>query len=409
MTSINVREAFPTYDDCMLQRMTGPTRGRRALLLLPLLFVLSACERAVLNPAGDVARQQRDIIYISTALMLLIIVPVMILIVVFAWRYRAGKGGTYDPDFDHSTVLELVIWSAPLTIIIILGALTWSSTHLLDPFRPIDRVATDQEPRAAAEQPLRVQVVSMDWKWLFIYPEQGIATVNELVLPVGRQVRFDITSTNMMSTFYAPTMAGMIYAMPGMQSTLHAVLDRPVSDEGFSGMYTGAGFADQRFKLHGVPTLRFNQWVREARSSGRTLNLPTYMQLVKPSEKVPPMRFAAVDSDLYRRILERCVEPGKPCMTDVMAHDRAAGGGNPHDVRPGAGMPPGRESAPLHGEKPEGAIFKSPAEKGSGPNVTKPANPNAAPGVTKPGDSKNRNMTAVLPFASPLVAAETNA
>ena len=397
------------YVTRMLQRFT-PLAGRlKFMALLPLLTLLAACDRAVLNPAGEVARQQRDIIYISTGLMLLIIIPVLILIVVFAWRYRQGKGGTYDPDFDHSTALELVIWSAPLLIIITLGALTWSSTHLLDPFRPINRVATDQEASAPVEQPLRVQVVSMDWKWLFIYPEQGIATVNELVLPVGRQVRFDITSTNMMSTFYAPTMAGMIYAMPGMKSTLHAVLNRPVDDIGFSGMYTGAGFSDMKFALRGVPPAQFNQWVAGVKGNGRQLNLPTYMQLVKPSEKVPPMRFASVQPDLFRRILERCVEPGKPCMSDVMRHDMARGGGHPGDVRPGAGMPPGRGSAPLHGQKPEGAILRSPEEKGSGEHSSEPANPNAAPGVTKPGAPENRNMTAVTPLRSPVSTPAPNA
>src|SRR6476659_8293684 len=152
----------------MLQRF--PVRQAKPAFLVPLIGLLAACDRAVLNPAGDVARQQRDIIYISTGLMLLIIVPVMILIVVFAWRYRKGKGGTYDPHFDHSTVLELVIWAAPLLIIITLGALTWSSTHLLDPFRPLDRPAAGQAAHAPIEQPLRVQVVSLDWKWLFIYP-----------------------------------------------------------------------------------------------------------------------------------------------------------------------------------------------------------------------------------------------
>lgn len=377
----------------MPQRLSTSVTRLKATALLPLLFLLGACERAVLNPAGDVARQQRNIIYVSTGLMLLIIVPVMILIVLFAWRYRKDKGGTYDPNFDHSTTLELVIWAAPLLIIIMLGALTWSSTHLLDPFRPLNRAATAQEARAPIEQPLHVQVVSMDWKWLFIYPDQGIATVNELVLPVGRQVRFDITSTNMMSTFYAPTMAGMIYAMPGMQSTLHAVLNRPVDSFGLSGMYTGAGFADQRFKLRGVAPGQFNNWVAQVKGSGMALGLPEYLQLVKPSEKVPPMHFAAVQPDLFRRVLERCVEPGKPCMSDVMKHDRMAGGGNPHDVRPGAGMPSGRNSAPLHGSKPEGAIFKSPQEKGSGPNVTKPTDPNTARGVTKPDAAENRNMT----------------
>ncbi|WP_263854057.1 ubiquinol oxidase subunit II [Sphingomonas parva] len=376
---------------------------------MPLLLLATACDRVVFDPAGDVARQQRDIIYISTGLMLLIIVPVMVLIVVFAWRYRRGKGGTYDPNFDHSTALELVIWSVPLLIIIVLGALTWSSTHLLDPFRPLNQVATDQEAKAQVEAPLRVQVVSMDWKWLFIYPEQGIATVNELVLPVGRQVRFDITSTNMMNTFYAPTMAGMIYAMPGMQSTLHAVLDRPVESQGYSGNYSGHGFSHMRFKLRGVDDAQFGQWVAAARGSGKALDLATYMELVKPSERVPVMHFAAVGPDLFRRILERCVEPGKPCMSEIMAHDRQAGGGHPHEMRPGAGMPQGRDSAPLHGDKPEGAIFKSPEERGSGPNVTKPANPSRAPGVTRPGDQKNRDMSAVMPMAHPSAQPAANA
>jgi len=366
----------------------------KGLLLLPLLVALSACQYAVFNPAGDVARQQRDLIYISTGLMLLIIVPVLILIVVFAWRYRKDKGGTYDPEFDHSTSLELVIWSAPLLIIIMLGALTWSSTHLLDPFRKLDpKQITGQDASAPAEEPMRVQVVSMDWKWLFIYPDQGIATVNELVLPVNRQVRFDITSTNMMNTFYAPTLAGMIYAMPGMQSTLHAVLNRPVVSEGFSGNYSGAGFSDMKFRIQGVDQGKFDQWVAQAKGSGRTLDLPTYMRLVKPSEKVPAMLFAGSDPDLFRRILERCVEPGKPCMSDVMKHDQAAGGGHPHEMRPGAGMPAGRQSIPT--QKPEGAIFKSPEEKGKGENVTKKSDPNAARGTTEPGSPQNRNMTAV--------------
>jgi len=365
----------------------------RALALVATATLLSACDNAVLNPAGDVARQQRDLIYVSTGLMLLIIVPVILLIVIFAWRYREGKGGTYDPEFDHSTSLELVIWSAPLLIIIMLGALTWSSTHLLDPFRPLARVSQDQAANAPRERALRVQVVSLDWKWLFIYPEQGIATINELVLPVNREVRFDLTSTNMMNTFYAPTMAGMIYTMPGMQSTLHGVLNRPVVSEGLSGNYSGAGFSDMRFKLHGVEPARFDRWVASAKGSGRQLDLPTYLKLVKPSEKVPPIRFAAVEPDLFRRILERCAEPGRPCMTEVMAHDRMRGGGDPHDVRPGAGMPAGRQSAPPHGQKPEGAIFKSPEEKGSGPNVTKPAKPEDASGTTKPGAPENRNMT----------------
>ena len=356
----------------------------RSAALLALAGLLGGCGHAVLDPAGDVALQQRNIIFASTALMLLIIVPVLILIVVFAWRYRKGSGATYDPDFDHSTSLELVIWSAPLLIIIALGALTWSSTHLLDPFRPLDRVAAGKaiEPKAA---PLIVQVVALDWKWLFIYPEQGIATVNELVLPIDRQVRFDITSTNMMNSFYAPTLAGMIYAMPGMRSRLHAVLNRPGDYEGLSANYSGAGFSDMRFRLRGVDQAGFDRWVGEAKASGQSLQTASYLQLVKPSEKVPAMRFAAVAPGLFDRIVERCATPGTPCMSEVMARD----------AHPGAVMPAGRDTPGPPGAKSEGAFFKQGNEIAPGPNVTKPrAAP--PPGVSKPASPRNRDMSFLL-------------
>ncbi|RYE55260.1 MAG: ubiquinol oxidase subunit II, partial [Hyphomicrobiales bacterium] len=289
-------------------------RRLSAAALLAATGLLSACADEVLNPAGDIALQQRDIIYISTALMLLIIVPVLILIVVFAWRYRAGNDATYDPDFDHSTSLELVIWSAPLLIIICLGALTWWSTHLLDPFRPVNRVAAGK-PVDPNVKPLVVQVVSLDWKWLFIYPEQGVATVNELALPVDRPVRFDLTSTNMMNTFYAPTLAGMIYTMPGMRSVLHAVLNRPGTFEGLSANYSGAGFSHMRFKLYGVDQPDFDKWVARVKASGPALDTNRYLEVAKPSEKVPAMYFSSADLTLFDRIYKRCVEPGSTCTS----------------------------------------------------------------------------------------------
>ncbi|MFO7324112.1 MAG: ubiquinol oxidase subunit II [Pseudomonadota bacterium] len=316
----------------MLQQITHvlKLKRHRALALLPLACLLVSCGSAVLDPAGDVARQQRDLIYISTGLMLLIIVPVMILTVVFAWHYRKGGKGTYDPGFDHSTTLELAIWSAPLLIIIALGALTWASTHLLDPFRPLDS--------RRDEKPLVVQVVSLDWKWLFIYPEQGVATVNELVLPVQRQVRFDITSSNMMNTFYVPTLAGMIYAMPGMRSQLHAVLDREVESHGYSANYSGAGFTHMRFRFEGVDDAGFENWVGRVRQSGNAFDLPAYRELLEPSERVPVMHFASIDQDLFRRTVERCIEPGTPCMSELMVHrDHGAGGATaaaPGDAAP---------------------------------------------------------------------------
>lgn len=348
-----------------------PAIARRALTLLPL-ALLAACDRSVLDPAGDIALQQRDIIYISTALMLLIIVPVIALIIVFAWRYRhTNKDATYDPEFDHSTSLELVIWSAPLMIIICLGALTWWSTHLLDPFRPLDRVAAGR-PVDPKVKPLVIQVVSLDWKWLFIYPEQGVASVNELVMPVDRPVRFELTSTNMMNTFYAPTLAGMIYVMPGMKSQLHAVINREGTFRGMSANYSGEGFSHMRFKLYGVDDGGFDAWVGRVKGSGQALDTTRYLALEKPSERVPAMYFASVDGTLFDRIYNRCVRPGTPCMSDVMRHDQKAGGGHPHDPRAGAGMPSGHGNPPPDGDKPKGAIFKKGEEKGQGPNRTSP-------------------------------------
>ena len=325
---------------------TSSSTVRRLLPLLPL-ALLAGCSSAVLDPAGDIALQQRDIIYISTALMLLIIVPVMALTVVFAWRYRASnRDATYDPKFDHSTGLELVIWSAPLLIIICLGALTWWSTHLLDPFRPVNRIAAGK-PVDPKVKPLTVQVVSLDWKWLFIYPEQGIATINELALPVDRPVRFELTSTNMMNTFYAPTLAGMIYTMPGMRSTLHAVLNRPGAYEGQSANYSGAGFSDMRFKLYGVDDGKFDAWVARVKASGKELDTTTFLALEKPTEKAPPAYFGTIDATLFDKAYKRCIKPGTTCSN-------------------------GMHGMPGDHEKPEGAIFKEGEEKGDGPNRTSP-------------------------------------
>jgi cytochrome o ubiquinol oxidase subunit II len=279
----------------------------------------------VLNPTGDIARQERDLILVATGLMLLIVLPVLAMIVLFAWRYRRGNSKkNYDPSFHHSTKIELVIWSCPLLIIICLGVVTWTSTHLLDPFRPLDRIASGQ-PIPPGTKPLEVQVVALDWKWLFIYPEQGIASINELTVPVNVPVRFSITSADQFNTFYAPTMAGMIYAMPGMKSMLNAVLNEPGDSWGYSGNYTGAGYSDMRFQLHGVSAAGFGQWVKQIKAGGGgTLDRADYLKLEQPSEKAPVTHFTTVSPGLFNLVVNQCVEPGKPCMVDVMRHDSMA-------------------------------------------------------------------------------------
>ncbi len=300
-------------------------RRLRPLLLLPLLALLPGCEAVVLSPAGDIAAQQRDLLVWSVVLMLIIIVPVVALIIFFAIQYRASNDeARYEPDWDHSTHLELVIWAAPLLIIICLGAITWSGTHLLDPYRPLDRIAKGQSVSAEVE-PLHVNVVALDWKWLFIYPEYGIATVNELAAPVDRPIRFHITSSGVMNSFYIPALAGQIYAMPGMETKLHAVINRPGEYVGFSANYSGDGFSNMRFAFHGLDDAGFDRWVQTVRTSTGNLNREHYLELEKPSEKVPVIHYGAVEAGLFDAVINMCVEPGKMCMGEMMQIDRDGG------------------------------------------------------------------------------------
>jgi cytochrome o ubiquinol oxidase subunit 2 len=289
--------------------------------------LLSGCNMVLFSPSGDIAMQQRDIMLISVWLMLLVIVPVIVLTIWFAWKYRAANTeATYRPEWHHSTILELVIWSVPLVIIIALGAITWVSTHSLDPYRPLDRISEGRNIPIDTK-PLVVEAVAMDWKWLFIYPEQGIALVNELAAPVDRPIEFHITSTTMMNSLFIPALAGQIYAMPGMKTQLHAVINKEGDYEGFSGNYSGAGFSHMRFRFHGLSEADFDAWVEKNRKEGSALTREVYLKLEQPSEREPVQRFAKVDADLFDKVLNRCVEDNRMCIKDMVAIDAKGGMG----------------------------------------------------------------------------------
>lgn len=300
----------------------------RGFALASLATLLSGCNAIVMSPSGYVAQQQSDLIVIATVLMLLIIVPVIFLVFLFAWKYRKSANARYEPDWDHSTLLELLIWAAPLLIIIALGAVTWTSTHLLDPYRPLDRIDAKREV-SADTKPLVVEVVAMDWKWLFIYPEQGIALVNEMAAPVDRPIQFKLTASSVMNSFYVPAMAGQIYAMAGMQTTLHGVVNHAGVYDGFSANYSGAGFSHMRFKFHALDNAGFTKWVNDNRASQETLSREVYLQLEQPSERAPVRRFSAVAPNLFDLVVNRCVEDGRMCMGEMMAIDAAGGLGVP--------------------------------------------------------------------------------
>jgi cytochrome o ubiquinol oxidase subunit 2 len=320
--------------------------SRSVLVIATLLPLLGGCDMVVMNPMGDVALQQRNLVIFATVLMLCIVLPVITAVGVFAWKYRASnEDARYEPDWDHSTKLELMIWSAPLLIVICLGAVTWTGTHLLDPYRPIGRIAKGK-PVPANAKPLDVEVVSLDWKWLFIYPEYGFATVNELAAPVDREIRFHLTSSTVMNAFYVPTLAGMIYTMPSMQTELHAVINHPGNYEGFSANYSGAGFSQMRFRFYGMSDAGFAAWVARNRASPKALTRANYMTLEKPTVDAPVMRFGTVAPGLFNAVVNKCVVPGSVCMSTMM--NMAAGDPSAMADEPGHATPLGqRPQSPL--------------------------------------------------------------
>lgn len=292
-----------------------------------MLALLGGCQAVLLSPSGDVAMQQRNLMIASTVLMLIVIIPVMALTVFFAWRYRAAnREATYDPEWSHSLTLEVAIWTVPLLIVVAIGALTWLGTHLLDPYRPLQRLSADRRI-PPSERALQVQVVALDWKWLFIYPELGIASLNEMAVPVDKPIAFSLTSTTVMNSFFVPALAGQIYAMPGMQTKLHAVINEAGAYKGFSANYSGAGFSRMHFTFHGLDEDVFDKWVAKVKSQGSRLDRTAYTAIEKPSEGEPARYFSSVEDGLYQAILNLCTAPGQMCMSEMMRIDGKGGAG----------------------------------------------------------------------------------
>ena len=288
-------------------------------LMLLVAVALSGCRYEVLDPQGWVAIEERNLLLISTAIMLIVIVPVLVLAVYFPWKYRADRDDTsdYDPNFSHSTKLELAVWGVPIGIVIALGAYTWIYTHRLDPYRPLD----------VAGKPVEVEAVSLDWKWLFIYPQYGIASVNELAIPAGRPVAMRLTSSSMMNTFSVPALAGMVYSMAAMETKLHFIADRPGTYPGRSAHFSGPGFADMTFDARAMSDGDFDAWVAKAKAGGGELSRKAYLHLEKPSMAVPVRTYGTVAAGLFDRIRDLCVEDGKVCVSQMMRLDMMGGGG----------------------------------------------------------------------------------
>jgi cytochrome o ubiquinol oxidase subunit 2 len=265
------------------------------LLVASFLLLLSGCSSVVLfHPKGQIGLQEKRVILTTAGLMLIVVVPVIVMAPLFTWKYRASKWkAEYARQQPRAGALDAVLWLVPAAIVLALSILAWTMSHRLDPFRPI----------ASPSRPITVQVVSLDWKWLFIYPEQQVASVNEVAFPVDVPVHFLLTSATVMNSFFIPQLGSQIYAMAGMQSELHLIANEAGTYAGISANISGVGFSGMRFAAHALSAQQFDAWVQAARGAPRRLDREEYRRLAEPSENNPVEHYSAVEPNLFSEVL----------------------------------------------------------------------------------------------------------
>ena len=289
-----------------------PARIIRLAIVAVLPLLLCGCDLGVLDPKGPVGGSERLILIDSLAIMLVIVVPVILATAGFAYWFRASNASRtfYLPEWEFNGTIELVVWSIPILVIVVLGGVAWYGSHELDPYKPL--------PIAKGEKPLEVQAVSMDWKWLFIYPEQGVAAVNELYIPTGKPVHFTIVSASVWNTFFVPQLGGMIYSMAGMTTQMHLQADKSGIYQGLSGMFSGDGFSDMHYQVHAVNDDDFSKWVAGAKASSDALDTAGYGKLAGVSGTAPVSTYKSVDPNLFAAIVGGTAPPqvGPPQVTN---------------------------------------------------------------------------------------------
>jgi cytochrome o ubiquinol oxidase subunit 2 len=265
----------------------------RAISMTSAAMLLASCNEGVLDPHGPVGKAEKIILYDATAIMLAVVVPVIVLTLVFAWWFRAkNKRAQYRPDWEYSGRIEMIIWSIPALIILFLGGIAWTGSHDLDPPAPL----------ADSTAPLDIEVISLDWRWLFIYPHEGIASLNRLVVPAGVPLRFRLTSTTVMNSFFVPQLGTQIYAMPNMVTRLNLEADQPGTFEGLSAQFSGDGFSDMRFDLVATEAEAFKAWVDTTKTQGGDLDARTFEELERPAKPDGVQTYAQVSEGLFERI-----------------------------------------------------------------------------------------------------------
>jgi cytochrome o ubiquinol oxidase subunit II len=277
-----------------LRDWSSPPPDRRLVTSILLgCMMLASCREGVLDPQGPVGQAERVILGDATAIMLAVVIPVIVLALVFAWWFRAGnRRATYRPEWDYSGRIELIIWAIPALVILFLGGIAWIGSHELDPPKPLK----------SAKSPLEVEVVSLDWRWLFVYPHEHIATVNYLVVPTGVPVHFRLTSTSVMNSFFIPQLGSQIYTMPGMTTQLNLQADKPGIYDGLSAQFSGPGFSDMHFTLRAESGEGFAGWVAQVRAGSGVLNEPVLAQLVRPTRAAGELSYGSVPQDPFEMV-----------------------------------------------------------------------------------------------------------
>lgn len=275
------------------------SRAAGAIGALAACLLLAGCglsDAPVLNPKGPIALQERDLLFTAFWLMMIVTIPAIGLTGLFAWRYRRrNETATYTPNWEGSNLIEAVMWLVPAALVLVIGTLVWDATHRLDPYRPI-----------ASDKPaFKVQAVALDWKWLFIYPEIGVASVNELAFPADRPLSIEITSDTVMNSLMIPALGGQIYAMAGMRSELNLLADKPGVFTGRNTMYSGDGFSDQHFLAHAMSEEDFSAWKEKAAGAASALDAKAYLELHKKSVANPVAYYSSVEADLFQIILRK--------------------------------------------------------------------------------------------------------
>ena len=281
-------------------------RRKDRVVFFAVLLLLGGCsESSIFRPAGPVGEGLRTILLDSLVIMLFIVVPTIIATVLFAWWFRSSNDrAVHLPRWSYSGRVELVVWSIPALVVLFLGGVAWIGSHDLDPARPL-----------SAAKPLDVEVVSLDWKWLFVYPEQHVASINRLVLPVGRPVHFRITSATVFNSFFVPRLGSQIYAMNGMITQLHLMASQPGSYHGLSANLSGYGFSDMGFSVDALPKSQFGQWIARASASGPVLDKTAYLALLSQSVVRKPYTYREVTPRLFDLVVTQVLPPGRGAMT----------------------------------------------------------------------------------------------